>query len=196
MDSLARTAALQADVASWESTRPWEATRDELVAGRHPGIRPGAARGSEVASCNPDGSIIVKDEWFALGADTRRAVLYHEAGHGIGLVIDGGRIAEVAGLDSPLDVIDLPGARGLGGNYDEVIAEGYAALWSDPAWFDRAPEIRSLVVKLAREARLPVPPGVTAAHRRLGAEAAFYRGLVERYGRGLADEVIELLEEI
>lgn len=142
-------------VATWEQTKPWEASREDLEYQRVPGIRVGQARGSEDASFQ-NGAIVVKDQYFDRPPETRRAILYHEAGHGLE--------TEAPMPADALDWIDLPGADALGANYSEIVAETYATLWTDPQWFEgRAEEIRNRVVALAREHGYPLPRNVRTA---------------------------------
>jgi hypothetical protein len=151
---------LRADVGSWEREKPWDATKEDVVLGRVDGIVHRAKQyGSEVASYLPDGRIATSDAYFDLPSETRRAVLYHEAGHGLESAYTLDNFRDV-GVDDPIAIMDMPGASKLHpSNYSEVLAEGYSALWSDPGWFDRqgATEVRDLVVRMAKHADFPLP---------------------------------------
>lgn len=141
----------------WETSKPWNLTKEQAIAGDVPGFRHKEARETETASW--DGKHIrTTDEFYALPEETRRAIAYHEAGHAM-LEAAGG----LTTIDDPLGLIDKPGGQALGHNAEEILAEGYSALWSDPDWFDRmsAHEIRGVVVAAASRAGFPLPRGVT-----------------------------------
>ena len=143
----------------WGQERPWERDSD-LFDGRD-GIVVGHARGSEAASFE-GGKIVLKEEFFDLPHDTRKAILYHEAGHALRTDLAS---LTAAGADDPLDMVNWPGAQGLGYNYDEIIAEAYSAMWVEPEWFDRmgAHRVRDVVVRLASAQGFPLPSGVHTA---------------------------------
>ncbi len=145
-------------VATWARTRPWDAPRADLESGVYPGIRVGQARGTEVASFE-GGMVVLKDEWFGYPPGSRRAVLYHEAGHGLETAVGQG-VARYFGVENPLDVIDLPGAQRFGHDYGEVVAEGYAVLWTEPSWagsFDGGRAVLEAVRAMARDHGYPLP---------------------------------------
>lgn len=144
---------------SWETDKPWNLTVDQAKAQSVDGWWHQTARGSEVASWN-QGHIRASDEFFRLPEETRRAIAYHEAGHAM-IEAAGGLTA----IGDPLALIDLPGGQSLGYNAEEIIAEAYSVLWSEPEWFERmgAQKIRSIVVALAKAAGFPLPSGHTAA---------------------------------
>lgn len=143
-------------VASWERDRPWLGSKDDFVSGRW-GIGFKRARLSETASYE-GGRVMVTEDWLSKPEGLRRAILYHEAGHALETQA-GVKGLLRAGIDDPLGMIDWPGARSLGHNYSEVIAEAYSALHSDPEWFDRmkAHKIKEAVTALARQEGFPVP---------------------------------------
>lgn len=126
------------------------------MAGHH-GIGFKKARLSETASYE-GGRILVTDDWLSKPAELRRAILYHEAGHALETQA-GLKGLLKAGIDDPLDMVDWPGAKGLGHNYSEIIAEAYSALHSDPEWFDRmqAHRIKDAVTALALQEGFPLP---------------------------------------
>ena len=122
--------------ASWESTRPWDVSREDFEMDRIPGIRSGNARGSEDASFE-GGKIVVKPQWFTRPSDARKAILYHEAGHALEerTGLDGLRSArhcDLAGRPDPLgdqlqrgpgrgvlDALDEPGVVPRSGRGDQ-----------------------------------------------------------------------------
>lgn len=183
-------------IRTWESTRPWAKDREWLEAQREPGIFVGKARGSETASY-VYGKIVLKDDWFAQNESARRAVLYHEAGHAI---MDFVRIFDLH--DSPLDIIKMPGAQGLGYNYDEVIAEGYSALWCDPDWYvrNRADEVKALVLDAVKKAGFPLPSGTRAGSKVAGIydipqrRSHLWRGLNVKFPPDLQNKIRRLNE--
>lgn len=144
-------------VASWKATQPWNADRADLEAQNIPGVVVGHARGTEDASYE-GGHIVLKEQWFGRSSEVRKAILYHEAGHALE---DSFTLSDFQrlGIDSPLDLIDWPGAQSLGGSYTEVLAEAYSALWCDPGWFARtkASRLRDLVTTMAHERGFPLP---------------------------------------
>lgn len=148
-------------VATWEQTQPWNVDREDLELQRIPGIGVGQARGTEDASFS-GGRIILKEQWFDRAEETRRAILYHEAGHGLEEQLGLMEVGRYFGVH-PLDVIDLPGATRLGYNPSEVVAEAYSQLWSDPAWFETfegGPFIRDTVIQMASDQGYPLPSGL------------------------------------
>lgn len=153
-----KAAGLRADVASWGRLEPWRLSREEVDRGDVPGVVVGHAWGTEDASYLPDGRIALKESYFTRPPDVRRAILYHEAGHGLEAEVGLAGLSAY-GVDDPLGIIEWPGARSLGGNVSEVLAEGYAALWTDPGWFGRsaARQVRDLVVAMARDRGYPLP---------------------------------------
>ena len=167
-------------VPTWGSSRPWLGTREQIAAGQFPGISVGSPRGTELASYQ-GGQVVVKDSWFAQPEGARRAILYHEAGHGLA---DAALLGTARhGLDSPLDLLGWPKASWLGHNYDEIVAEAYSVIWTEPQWFDDDDKraVRDLVIALAREHGYPLPPSVRTASGTLTAGASamslVYRGL-------------------
>ncbi len=158
VDFLAKTAAFGPSIIrSWTQTQPWNLSREAIEAGEAPGVRVGNARGTEDASFE-NGSIVVKEQWFSRPIDVRKAILYHEAGHGLESAIGLRGLVEF-GVDDPLDLINWPGASGLGHNASEVLAEAYAVVWTEPQWFNRmkAGAIRTLVTDMAQSRGYPLP---------------------------------------
>lgn len=144
---------------SWEQTKPWNLSQEDAEFQRVDGWSFKRQRGTEVASYER-GSIAVSPEFFTYPEETRRAIAYHEAGHAM-LEAAGGLRA----LDDPLGLVDLPGGQSLSYNAEEIVAEAYSVLWTEPEWFERmhADEIRSIVIGLARKAGFPLPPNVKSA---------------------------------
>lgn len=144
---------------SWEQTKPWNLSQEDAEFQRVDGWAFKRQRGSEVASYEK-GFIAASPEFFTYPEEVRRAIAYHEAGHAM-LEAAGGLRA----LDDPLGLIDLPGGQALSYNAEEIVAEAYSVLWTEPEWFDRmhADEIRSIVIGLARKAGFPLPPNVKGA---------------------------------
>lgn len=147
-------------MASWESTRPWALSVDDAKAQMVDGWWYRTTRGSEVASWE-GGYIRPSEDFFSLPEETKRAIAYHEAGHA--MVEAAGGLRAVG--DDPLAIMDLPGAQSLSYNAEEVLAEAYSVLWTEPEWFERmgAQKIRSMVVALAKEAGFPLPSNVKTA---------------------------------
>jgi hypothetical protein len=145
-------------VSDWEQTKPWAATRAKIEAGDVKGLRVGTPHGSEEASFEPGRGIVVKPSYFDRAESIRRAILYHEAGHGLETEVGAEGLREL-GVDDPLDIINWPGAQGLGGNYSEILAEGYSALWTDPEWFktNKADRVEALVRDMAGSRNWPIP---------------------------------------
>lgn len=147
-------------MASWESTRPWALSVDDAKAQMVDGWWYRTTRGSEVASWE-GGYIRPSEDFFSLPEETKRAIAYHEAGHAM--------IEAAGGLralgDDPLAIMDLPGAQSLSYNAEEVLAEAYSVLWTEPEWFERmgAQKIRSMVIALAKSAGFPLPGNVKTA---------------------------------
>jgi hypothetical protein len=147
---------LAQEMATWEETKPWNLTKEQAVAQSVPGFWHKNARETETASW--DGKYIrTTDEFYALPEETRRAIVYHEAGHAM-LEAAGG----LTTIDDPLSLIDKPGGQALSYNAEEIIAEAYSVLWSEPEWFDRmgAHEIRDTTIEIARRAGFPLPDDV------------------------------------
>jgi hypothetical protein len=161
-------------VASWESSRPWDAPRADLEAQRVPGFRVGNARGTESASFE-GGFIVLKEQWFTYPTDARRAICYHEAGHGLETKAGYDEIASAFGVGNVLDIIDLPGAQRFGYNPDEIVAQAYSVLWTEPQWasFDGGSEILAAVARLAQTHGYPLPTGAKTA---AAAPAFLYHG--------------------
>lgn len=77
-------------VGGWKESRPWEASKEDIKAGRVPGVQysatlsqgHGANRGGgNVAGLASGENITVGDAFFRMSPDARRYLLYHEAGH-------------------------------------------------------------------------------------------------------------------
>jgi 8-oxo-dGTP pyrophosphatase MutT (NUDIX family)/2'-5' RNA ligase len=155
-------------VASWASSQPWNASRDDLEAQAVPGIVVGPRRGTETASYI-GGKIVVTDDWFGWPEESRRAVLYHEAGHALMDAIGYADLAAAVGVDNALDIItEIPESSRLGYNPDEIVAECYAVVWTEPEWLEanNLGRIRDAVVTLARAKGFPLPSSTkTAAWR-------------------------------
>ncbi len=144
-------------IATWETTRPWHASREDLEAQIVPGFRVGQARGSEDASFE-GGFITLKEQWFDRAPEVRRGTCYHEAGHGLESEFSGMDALPQFGLAHLYEVDQWTGAQGLGPNYGEQVAEAYAALWTDPDWFT-GPKVqwKNLIEWMARKKGYPVP---------------------------------------
>lgn len=139
---------------SWEQTRPWNLSREEAESQTVDGWWGKQARGTESASW--DGRYIrPAPEFYSYPEATRRAIAYHEAGHAM-LQAAGG----LSSVPNAMELIDmLPGAKILGYNAEEIIAEAYSVLWTEPEWFSAhdAGQIEVIVVGLAHKAGFPVP---------------------------------------
>ncbi len=144
-------------IATWETTRPWHASRADLEAQMVPGFRVGQARGSEDASFE-GGFITLKEQWFDRAPEVRRGTCYHEAGHGLESEFSGMEPLPQFGLAHLYEVDQWTGAQGLGPNYGEQVAEAYAALWTDPGWFT-GPKVqwKNLIEWMARKKGYPLP---------------------------------------
>lgn len=149
-------------MADWESTKPWNGSREDYEYQRIDGWGWKSARGTEAASYE-GGFIKVTEEFLGLPESVRRAVAYHEAGHalleaGEGLV-GVGRFMEERGDGDTFDLRDWPGGQSLSYNAEEIIAEAFSVLWTEPEWFDRmgAQRIRDLVLAYARSEGWPLP---------------------------------------
>lgn len=76
-------------VDTWPSSRPWERTKDDIIAGRVPGVKYRADMGSlgtsghggRVLAMADDAGFTVTDAFFELATERRMQVMYHEAGH-------------------------------------------------------------------------------------------------------------------
>lgn len=161
---------LRAPIESWERTQPWNATKEEIERQDVPGLLyRSKAKGTEDASFESDGRIALSPAYFTRPPETRRAILYHEAGHGLESEYDLAGFRRL-GVDDPLDIIDWPGARKLGHNYGEVLAEGYGSMWHDPAWLRQqgADRVVDLVTRMAHERGYPLPVKKRAAVKYLG----------------------------
>lgn len=145
-------------VATWEDTKPWNASRQDLEWQMVPGFRVGKARGTEDASFE-GGFITVKEQWFDRSSETRRATCYHEAGHGLEGEFGGMEAIPAFGLEHLYDVDQWRGAQGLGPSYTEQLAEAYAALWTDPGWFGNQGDVkwRNLITWMAHQKGYPIP---------------------------------------
>lgn len=151
-------------IASWASTQPWKASREDIESGAHPGLTVGDARGTEEASFEYGRGIVLKPTYFNFDERARRTILYHEAGHALEsryMLADYQRL----GVSNPLDITIDWDVSMLGVNYSEVLAQAYAELWADPSFLDEGDKVRvrDLVVAMAREQGFPLPSGVKTA---------------------------------
>ena len=65
-------------------------------------------------------------------------------------------------IPDALDIVNLPGAQSLSYNAEEIIAEAYSVLWTEPEWFDRAGahEVRMIAIEVAKRAHFPLPSNI------------------------------------
>lgn len=145
-------------VATWEQTEPWNASRQEIEWQNVPGIYYSKRYGTEIASYGMD-KITVTDAWFELPSATRRAILYHEAGHGLEDRFDWSTPIPAFGLANLDQCMGWRGAQGLGLNYSEALAEAYSACWCSPEWFGAQGDVRwkNLIEWMARKEGFPLP---------------------------------------
>ena len=181
-----------AQVAAWTASKPWDAPRAILEAQEVPGVRVGRARGTEAASFE-GGMIVLKDEWFTYPTEARRAIMYHEAGHGLEEAAGADGCARAFGVDNALDILDLPGASRFGHNYSEVIATAYQVAWDEPGWasFEGGRETLAATMRLAREHGYPVP--LHTASKVASSAGPIYRGVKVTLPAALRAEVDALL---
>jgi GNAT superfamily N-acetyltransferase len=170
----ARAWAKVSGVADWETTQPWNRSREDFAAGRVPGITldPDAVRGW-TAMWDYGNGIIINDSFFDGTPETKRGLLYHEAGHAVGFTVTSG--VDIGPLMGPFrrpggaatfDFISPFGSGELGptmSNHDnhpsEILADAYGELASGEAGYYHDPgtdELFARVGEVATELGFPV----------------------------------------
>ena len=149
----------------WEQTKPWNATAEDVQAGKYPGVSVGQYSGrshddAETAH-HEDGRIVLTHKFFELKhEETRKAVMWHELGH---------QIADTMSKDGSdfklLDMGVFP--QELNGQTTpmEMISEGYSLLQTDRPYLDKhAPKLAAHLIERASALRMPLPATVHNTH--------------------------------
>lgn len=168
--SLSRTASRlsPSDVSGWASSRPWMATKAEVEMSSvgYLYVLSRAKSSGHMASFDTgSGRIGVTSAYFEVAEDSRRAILYHEAGHALEVAAGMAGIAKAFGVANALDILSLPGADRFGYNASEIAAQAYSVLWTEPQWasFPGGAEILAAGARLARDHGWPIPSGAKTA---------------------------------
>ena len=148
----------------WETTKPWNRSREDFAAGRVPGFEldPEAVPGW-TAMWGGD-RIILNESFFDAPERSRRATFWHEAGHGVGEALSSGN--DLGPLMAPFrpeggGAFDLVSPLGVGPtitmrNHDnhpsEILADAYGDLNDGTAGYYRDPGTDELFAKVAEVA--------------------------------------------
>jgi len=141
-------------IADWETTRPWQYDQADVAAGRSPGwLQPGARAHASYEHRDGNVYLRVSPDYWSSPPETRRATLYHEAGH----VLDA--MLPAADKQAAYNrLTDGPSWIPSHDNPDEMTAEAYALLHTNPQWLvDHQPALHQWVIDQADRHGLPVP---------------------------------------
>ncbi len=149
----------------WETTKPWNLTKEQVASGEVPGVVLTRKEHGEAAHFE-GGKVHLSPKFFDDPAyqheEVKRHILYHELGHQLAdtMTADGTsfQLHDAGVIPAKHDM-----GSGTGGGHgdEEALADVYATLHTDLPWLRKNyPKLEKPVVDRARALGMPLPPGL------------------------------------